>query len=67
MSKKLKFYTDEHVPSAVVKGLRLRGVDVLTTKEAKMLGATDEDHLTFAKIKGRVNFYTRRRFSPARL
>jgi hypothetical protein len=30
MPSKISFYMDEHVPSAVTKGLRLRGVDVLT-------------------------------------
>jgi len=39
MSKRIKFYTDEHVPNAVVKGLRLSGIDILTTKESNMLGA----------------------------
>ena len=56
MSKRIKFYTDEHVPNAVVKGLRLRGIDVLTTKEANMLGATDEEHLAFANKEGRIIF-----------
>ncbi len=26
----IRFYTDEHVPKAVVRGLRQRGVDVVT-------------------------------------
>lgn len=56
MSKRIKFYTDEHVPNAVVKGLRLRGIDVLTTKEANRLGATDEEHLAFANKEGRIIF-----------
>jgi len=56
MSKRLKFYTDEHVPPSVVKGLRLRGFDVLTTKEADMLAASDEEHLSFANGEGRVIF-----------
>lgn len=56
MRKKLKFYTDEHVPNSVVKALRLRGVNVLTTKEAGMLGASDEEHITFAKKEERVIF-----------
>lgn len=56
MGKKPKFYTDEHVPNSVVKGLRLRGVDVLTTKEAGMLGASDEEHMAYAKREGRVIF-----------
>jgi|SRR3989339_358027 len=56
MSKRVRFYTDEHVPNSVVKGLRLRGIDVLTTKEAGMLGATDEEHVAFAKQGKRVIF-----------
>ena len=56
MHKKLRFYTDEHVHSSVVKGLRFRGIDVLTIKEARMLGATDADHIAFAKKEGRVIF-----------
>jgi predicted nuclease of predicted toxin-antitoxin system len=56
MSATIKFYTDEHVPSAVVRGLRHRGVNVLTTQEAGMLGATDEEHLALASREGRVIF-----------
>jgi len=56
MSKEIKFYTDEQVPTSVVIGLRLRGVDVLTTKEAGMLGASDEEHIAFAKNEERVLF-----------
>jgi len=54
MSEEIKFYTDEHVPKAIVKGLRRRGVDVLTTQEAGMMGASDEEHLVFAMTQGRV-------------
>ncbi|MEE9170464.1 MAG: DUF5615 family PIN-like protein [bacterium] len=56
MTHKVKFYTDEQVPSAIVKGLRLRGVDVVSAKEAGKLGATDEDHIAFAMEKKRVIF-----------
>ena len=56
MAGKIKFYMDEHVPSAVTKGLRLRGVDVLTAQEAGMLEADDEDHLALATEQGRVIF-----------
>lgn len=30
MGRKVSFYTDEHVAKAVARGLRQRGVDVLT-------------------------------------
>jgi hypothetical protein len=52
----IKYYTDEHVSSAVVNGLRQRGVDVLTAKEAGMLGSPDEEHLKLANTQGRVIF-----------
>ena len=56
MTGRIKFYTDEHVASAVVAGLRRRGVDVLTTPEADMLGASDREHLAFALAEGRTIF-----------
>ena len=56
MSATIRFYTDEHVPRAVIRGLRYRGVDVLTTQEASMLGVTDEEHLKLASREGRVVF-----------
>ena len=56
MAEKIRFYMDEHVPSAVTKGLRLRGVDVLTAQEVGMLEADDEDHLALATEQGRVVF-----------
>jgi hypothetical protein len=52
----IKFYVDEHVSRAVVRGLRERGVDVLTVTEAGMLGASDEEHLRRALMDGRVIF-----------
>ena len=56
MPERIKFYTDEHVSRAVIEGLRRRGVDVLTTPEADMLGATDQAQLDLAAIQGRVIF-----------
>lgn len=53
---KIRYYTDEHVAKAVIRGLRQRGVNVLTTPEAKKLNATDEEHLTFAFSEKRVIF-----------
>jgi uncharacterized protein with PIN domain len=53
---KISFYTDEHVAQAVVRGLRQRGVEVLTVAEAGLLGASDEQHLERARTKGRVLF-----------
>lgn len=56
MDAKIKFYTDEHVSKVVVKGLRRRGVDVLTVAETGTLGATDDEHLERARNEKRVIF-----------
>ncbi len=56
MGARVKLYTDEHVPKAVEKGLRERGVDVVTTHEAGMLGADDREQLAFARKESRVLF-----------
>ncbi len=56
MTERIRLHTDEHVPKAVVKGLRERGVDAMTAAEAGMLGASDEEHLAFALREERVVF-----------
>jgi hypothetical protein len=56
MGPRIRFYTDEHVSRAVIRGLRKRGVDVLTAPEAGLLGATDQQHLDKALAQGRVPF-----------
>lgn len=50
----IRFYFDEHVGHAIAKGLRRRSIDVLTLAEADMLGASDEEHMAFARDEGRV-------------
>jgi hypothetical protein len=47
---------DEHVPKAVVRGLRRRGVDVTTVADAGTLGAPDLEHVRFAHREGRTIF-----------
>jgi hypothetical protein len=37
----VKFYMDEHVPRPITLGLRVRGVDVLTTQEDARAGTPD--------------------------
>ena len=54
MAGAIKYYTDEHVPGAVVQGLRQRGVDVLTFVEAGRAGDSDQNQLAFARTEGRV-------------
>ena len=50
----IRFYTDEHVGRAVIRGLRARGADVLTVSEAGLLGASDHSHLQRAHEERRV-------------
>lgn len=52
----IKFYTDEHVARAVVRGLRERGVDVSTVAEAGLSGAADTAQLAHTRTEGRVVF-----------
>lgn len=56
MADRIKFYTDEHVATAVVEGLRQRGIDVRSVVEANMLSADDDEHLKFALDESRVLF-----------
>jgi len=56
MNAPVSFYMDEHVHSAITRGLRLRNIDVLTAQDAHMLGASDEEHLKLATHLNRVVF-----------
>jgi hypothetical protein len=54
----VRLYVDEDAgESAVVLGLRARGVDVLTTIEAKQGGTTDRNQLEFA-VRQKRTIYT---------
>lgn len=48
MRSKIAYYVDEHIGTAVVSGIVLRGVDLLTVKQAGLLGAPDAEQLAFA-------------------
>jgi len=50
----IRYHLDEHVDPAVAEGLRRRGVDVTTTLEAGLAGASDEEQLAFAAGEERV-------------
>lgn len=52
----IRYYTDEHVAQAVVRGLRQRGIEVLSVPEAGLRGANDEEHLALAYAQSRVVF-----------
>jgi hypothetical protein len=50
-----RLYVDEDANEhAVVQGLRLRGINVLTTLDAGHSGAADEEQLAFAAAQGRA-------------
>jgi predicted nuclease of predicted toxin-antitoxin system len=50
----IRFFLDEHVPSAVAAGLARRGIDVLTVREAERRGFGDAEQLQFATENKRV-------------
>jgi predicted nuclease of predicted toxin-antitoxin system len=52
--EEIRFLFDEHYPTTVVVGLRQRGVDVLTIKEAKRAGLSDLEQLQFAAANERI-------------
>lgn len=56
MPGRIRFYLDEHVPRAVVQGLRERGVDIKTVGEAGLLSAPDTAHMEQARAERRVIF-----------
>jgi len=56
MSGQIKFHLDENVSNAVAEGLRRRGIDVTTTAEENLMGASDLEQLAFALEQQRVIF-----------
>jgi hypothetical protein len=54
----VRLYADEDASeTAVIRGLRARGLDVLTTMDAGRCGASDKEQLAFAVQQGR-SIYT---------
>ncbi|GMU57670.1 MAG: hypothetical protein AMXMBFR33_68160 [Candidatus Xenobia bacterium] len=54
MPDKIRFYFDESFMGPVAKGLRLRGIDVVTVEDLGLKGAVDEENLTRAAADERV-------------
>jgi predicted nuclease of predicted toxin-antitoxin system len=54
VAEPIRFFFDQHMPSAVAQGLRLRGIDVLTAQDAGRCGLADPDQLQFATTEERV-------------
>jgi predicted nuclease of predicted toxin-antitoxin system len=51
---RIRFHLDEHVSPAIARALRQRGIEVLTAREAGLLGASDPEHLARAHADGRM-------------
>src|SRR6266545_1951420 len=56
MPQTIRFLLDEHCPTALAEGLRRRGIDVTTTPEVDLMGASDEEQAAFGLSEGRVIF-----------
>ena len=52
----IRYYTDEQVSRAIIRGLRQRGIDVLSVPEAGTDHATDEFQIEYATEHRRVLF-----------
>jgi uncharacterized protein with PIN domain len=52
----IRFYTDEQVHKAIVRGLRQRGIDVLSVPEAGTDHADDDFQLKYSTSNNRVLF-----------
>jgi hypothetical protein len=50
----IRLHLDESVSPAVAAGLRQRGIDVSTTADAELSGATDAEQIAFALAAERV-------------
>jgi len=50
----IRFHLDEDVDNAIAAGLRRRGIDVTTSTDAELLGASDAEQLAFARKDDRV-------------
>jgi predicted nuclease of predicted toxin-antitoxin system len=56
MPRTIRFHLDENCSKAIADGLRRRGVDVSTTPEVGLMGATDEQQLAYGLASARVLF-----------
>ena len=50
----IRLYADENVDDRIIRGLRLRGIEIATVVEAGMTGKSDRDQLSHASLDGRV-------------
>lgn len=50
----MKIYCDENIESAIIEGLRRRGLEVISARDTRELGKNDEHHLKRAFQLGAV-------------
>ena len=50
MSEAIRFHLDENVDGAIAEGLRRRSIDVTTTPDVGLIGASDEEQVAFAHL-----------------
>lgn len=50
----IRFHRDENVPHAIARGLRLRGIDVTTTVDARLQGVDDHAQIAYGLREARV-------------
>ena len=50
----IRLYADENVDDRIIRGLRLRGIDIVTVVEAGMIGKSDPAQLSRAELEDRV-------------
>jgi predicted nuclease of predicted toxin-antitoxin system len=54
MVRKIRFHLDESVSNAIAFGLRRRGIDVTTTAEVGLIGASDPEQIAFCLSQARI-------------
>ena len=62
MPKTIRFHLDENCAKAIAVGLRRHGIEVTTTPEVGLLGATDEEQAAYARLESQVIFTQDRDF-----
>jgi hypothetical protein len=56
MPRTIRFHLDENCAKAIAGGLTRQGIDVTTTPEAGLMGATDEQQAAYCLAERRVLF-----------
>jgi hypothetical protein len=54
VAEPIRYFFDQHIPGAIVTGLRQHGIDVLTAWDAGRCGYSDAEQLEFAAAEDRV-------------